>query len=242
MSSKSRNPKASHLPDAGEGQDDAVREEGAQEELKNEGFVVELFLDEDHEVTSTQVLHVRPNEGETWAGWDERRLIDFFVRHAGIAHAQPVSQQPVSQQPAPSGSAAAVAPATKTRETEPEVAVHGLAVLPEGGGQPATLLNSGQSFDVKVAVSVRGRLPGQGLGYTAGVYARRAKDRTRIELGETKGHLKADQDAIVIAAPHKELQAGSYTVSAYLLLSPLERGRHSHRMGSFLTSGALEVR
>lgn len=113
--------------------------------------------------------------------------------------------------------------------------------FPRGTDEPATLLNSGESFDAKMAVSVRG-VPGQGLSYTAGAYARRTKNRTRIELGETNGRLRANQEAIVIAAPHKDLQAGSYTVSAYLLLSPLEMGGESHRLGPFLTSGAMEVR
>jgi hypothetical protein len=231
VSNKSRSPKTSHLPSVSEDKDGVGIEEAAQEELKNEAFVVEIFLDDDHQVTSTQVLHVKRNEGETWAGWDERRLIGFLVRHAGIAHDEPVSKI-----------TAEATHATKAREPEVEVAVKGLAVLPQGAHEPATLLNSGESFDVKMAVSVRGRVPGQGLSYTAGAYARRAKNRTKIELGETIGRLRANQDAIVIAAPHKDLQAGSYTVSAYLLLSPLEKGNQSHRLGPFLTSGALEVR
>lgn len=59
MSNKSRSPKASHLPGVSEDKDGVGIEEAAQEELNNEGFVVEIFLDEDHQVTSTQVLHVK---------------------------------------------------------------------------------------------------------------------------------------------------------------------------------------
>lgn len=122
MSNKSRSPKASHLPSVSEDKDGVGIEEAAQEELNNEGFVLEIFLNEEHQVTSTQVLHVKRNEGETWAGWDERRLIGFLVRHAGIAHDDPVTSKITAAAPH----------ATRAREPEVEVAVQGLAVLPPG--------------------------------------------------------------------------------------------------------------
>jgi hypothetical protein len=120
VSNKSRSAKASLLPSVSEDKEGMGIEEAAQEELKNEGFVVEIFLDDNHQVTSTQVLHVKRNEGESWAGWDERRLIGFLARHAGIAHDEIVTSK----------NTAGAAHANKARGPEVEVAVHGLAVRP----------------------------------------------------------------------------------------------------------------
>jgi hypothetical protein len=52
--------------------------------LDNVGFVVDLFLDESKRVCLTQALHVKSGEGEEWEGWDEKRLISFFVRRAEL--------------------------------------------------------------------------------------------------------------------------------------------------------------
>jgi len=58
--------------------------------LENEGFVVDLFLDQSKQVRLTQVLHVKSNDGEGWDGWDERRLMDFFIDRAQLSIPEPV--------------------------------------------------------------------------------------------------------------------------------------------------------
>src|SRR6185369_13080075 len=59
-------------------------DERPDEQLDNIGFVVELFLNDRGQVHMTQALQVKSAEGEVWDGWDENRLIDFFVRHASL--------------------------------------------------------------------------------------------------------------------------------------------------------------
>jgi hypothetical protein len=59
-------------------------DEQPDEQLNNIGFVVELFLNDRGQVQLTQALQVKSAEGEVWDGWDENRLIDFFVRHASL--------------------------------------------------------------------------------------------------------------------------------------------------------------
>ena len=54
-------------------------------ELTNEGFVVDLFLDEHRQVQSTQILHVKSDIGESWAGWDTVKLLDFFHQNSQLA-------------------------------------------------------------------------------------------------------------------------------------------------------------
>ncbi len=45
---------------------------------------VELYLNEDNRVQYMRVTHTRCGVKENWSGWDESRLIDFLVRHAGL--------------------------------------------------------------------------------------------------------------------------------------------------------------
>jgi hypothetical protein len=46
-------------------------------------FHVELLLDEENNVRRTRVVHVQSKREEPWAGWDERRLLDF-MHHAAL--------------------------------------------------------------------------------------------------------------------------------------------------------------
>lgn len=47
-------------------------------------FIVELLMDERGTVRRTRVVHVPTGAEERWAGWDEMRLLQFVVSHAGL--------------------------------------------------------------------------------------------------------------------------------------------------------------
>ncbi len=51
-------------------------------ELGNVGFVLDLFLNPRKQVQSTQVLNVLSGVGDTWKGWDEKRLLNFFIEQS----------------------------------------------------------------------------------------------------------------------------------------------------------------
>jgi uncharacterized protein (DUF2461 family) len=51
-----------------------------------ETFVVELLVNERRrEVRRTRVVHVQTGAEERWAGWDEERLLRFFVTHGDLS-------------------------------------------------------------------------------------------------------------------------------------------------------------
>jgi hypothetical protein len=62
--------------------------------LDNEGFVVDLFLDQSKQVQLTQILHVKSNDGEGWHGWDERRLMNFFIDRAQLSIPESIMATP----------------------------------------------------------------------------------------------------------------------------------------------------
>jgi hypothetical protein len=47
-------------------------------------FTVELLLGEESEVRRTRVKHIQEGEQETWAGWEDGRLVSFFVEHSAL--------------------------------------------------------------------------------------------------------------------------------------------------------------
>jgi extracellular elastinolytic metalloproteinase len=57
-------------------------------------FTVELLLGEESEVRRTRVKHIQEGEQATWAGWEDGRLVSFFVEHAALRRPAGQPSQP----------------------------------------------------------------------------------------------------------------------------------------------------
>jgi hypothetical protein len=91
-------------------------------ELENVGFVVDLFLDPRKHVQSIQVLNVTSGVGDTWKGWDETRLLKFFVEqsHLKLPPVEPpVTVSPVEAAPTKSVEVAKEVPSVAKAEAVP---------------------------------------------------------------------------------------------------------------------------
>jgi hypothetical protein len=49
-----------------------------------ETFTVELLLDEENQVRRTSLVHIQAWKKESWAGWDESRVVRFLIEQAGL--------------------------------------------------------------------------------------------------------------------------------------------------------------
>jgi hypothetical protein len=89
-------------------------------------FTVELLLDEINDVRRIRCAHIQSGDQETWAGWEEARLVGFVVEHAGLRI--PRGPMPV--------------PATRPEAAQPPtVTVHPvLPPIPEATPGPAPVL------------------------------------------------------------------------------------------------------
>ncbi|HWQ13537.1 MAG TPA: proprotein convertase P-domain-containing protein [Roseiflexaceae bacterium] len=47
-------------------------------------FTVELLLDESGDVRRTRVVHVQENQQDTWPGWQDGRLVRFFIERSAL--------------------------------------------------------------------------------------------------------------------------------------------------------------
>jgi predicted RecB family nuclease len=63
-------------------------------------FTLELLLDEENRARRTRVTYVQNKITETWAGWEQLRLTDFFVRSAGLH--LPTHESAILEEPLPS--------------------------------------------------------------------------------------------------------------------------------------------
>ena len=74
-------------------------------------FTVELLLDDRNAVRRTRVAHVQGTSKDTWAGWQEERLIRFVAAHAGL-QSQREGPAPVATSAVESAATATVASAS----------------------------------------------------------------------------------------------------------------------------------
>lgn len=66
-----------------------------------ETFTVELLLDEENHVRRTSLVHIQEGKKETWAGWDERRVVRFLVERAELPLATEGVSRPAQPELAP---------------------------------------------------------------------------------------------------------------------------------------------
>jgi len=59
-------------------------------------FTVELLLGEGNDVRRSHVVHIQQGIEDTWAGWDDSRLVDFFIKQAELRSAQ-AEKMPVAR-------------------------------------------------------------------------------------------------------------------------------------------------
>jgi len=184
-------------------------------ELRNEGFVVDLFVDDRRNVVTTQVLHVKSNDGESWSGWDGGQLSRFFAKHAGAA-----LQGPEEHQPDAVAGAQPATPAAEPGKSElSKLTLEDVTITPEGAAAPSQVVAGSRPFDVTLSVRISGS-PGEGgLAYTACVHARRVGEGSRVVLAERKGQIRKVQDTIQLRVPGRKLVQGSYSLTTYLILS-----------------------
>jgi hypothetical protein len=163
-------------------------------------FTLEFLLDEESQTRRTRVVHIQSGNEQTWAGWQEGRLINFLTRRARPAHANP---QPPDHQ----------GQAGQPRLTKIEI-------LSTTGGITQHLLHDGQNFEAQLTLDLsRVAIPeDQSLGFAATIYARNMADGSQQVIGKRRGAV-APAAQTVIPIPNLSLPAGMYRVEAAIQLS-----------------------
>jgi hypothetical protein len=212
-------------------------------DIENEGFVVDLFLDGEKQVRKTQVLQVKSGEGDEWEGWDETRLINFFIRRtemrlsekrheaeAAVATAKTViSDEPASSPAERSGSQAGV------------VNLRSVETIPANNEKASRLIKSGEPFRVRLSFGIDDPLKSNidSFDYALFISASKFGENSRQTLRQAQGMINVADDAIMVDVPRPDLQPGLYKIEATLEINPTSTiSPISH---SAITTAAVQV-
>lgn len=171
-------------------------------------FTLELLLGNKNEVRRTRIMHLQGEAEETWAGWEEARVIDFIVNSSKLLL--------TTSEPVQSGHKSLKSPLPGIPRLEE------LMAIPISEDNPRHLLSADKPFGVRMIldlseVSSPMEIP---LEYSTTICAKRLGLNERIPIGEAKGSSMLEEK-ISIGIEKASLQKGVYRLEADIILKML---------------------
>ncbi len=217
-------------------------------------FTVELLLDEDNDVRRTRVVHIQAEDEESWAGWEQARLIDFIVQRGDMRiaastqeflSAPTVEPEPVAirielpaliaaQAPARAiGKPAGLLGASRLRQLE---------LMSADADNAQGLLRHNQPFSARLLLDLTAvAAPAETvLSYYAVIHTRKMGGGVRTIVGEARGTL-AMADLAVVVVPNLTLAPGTYRPEAVIVLTPADEAPVGIGLTAMLEGGLLQV-
>jgi hypothetical protein len=213
-------------------------------------FTVELLLDDD-DVRRTRIVHIQQEREESWAQWDEARLLSFISQglHRGthIAEAPaPLLSVPEEQPPAvaePAIATADLAPPTHVELPQPigTPRLQQLALLAEGEDHVNNVLDHNKRYTARLFLDLTGVSAPHGtqLNCTATVYVRRLGGH-RTVAGEVSVPIALD-DLVAVDVANLALEPGTYRTEAMVALHPHNGTSRSVGMAAIREGGLVQV-
>ncbi len=211
-------------------------------------FAVELLLDEDNNVQRTRVVHVEDQTEETWNGWVEPRLVNFFVRYAGLHRPLPEPLSPADTETLPGESPEMlrgehVIPTKHKSALTGVLRVSELATTPLHSNAPQPLAGANQPFHTRVLLDLTEvhTSPARTLQCTATVWARNLGTGARQVVGQGRSTFK-HSDHVPCAVDCTIRSPGTYRLEAVVTLAPASSAAVAGAtLMAWLESGLLVV-
>jgi hypothetical protein len=205
-------------------------------------FHVEFLLESDNRVRRTKVRHHQTDIRDTWAGWDEERLLTFLRAHIPLpveetpadapvpepAHTQTPDQAPAS---VPAGPASRPSPSGAERPPSWSLSIDELA--PVRGDQRSYARGPREASSVRLTMRITpaGPLSHDTFDYSATIAARAFGGRDRSPLGTAQGAIRVG-DPLSVKVTGPALPVGQYRLVATVDIyaaghSPAEPSLHS---------------
>ena len=194
-------------------------------------FTVEFLLDEKNRIRRTRVNQVLEETEDTWTGWDESRLVKFFVEHAGLQLNPEGTLQPQGVLPTPH--------APENNGLTGEMAISHLWAVPAKGKKASRLLPHDQPVQISITldlsrVVVQSDLP---------LYCRSVIHAKELKTGQHSIIADLDQqviptDKIELSFEKGGLAEGIYRIEAVAALSLTHGGPG---LSAFLEGGLVQV-
>lgn len=197
-------------------------------------FTVELLLDDENNVRRTRAVYIQADKEETWANWDEARLMSFFIQHGQLnfgqieaATTEVIEPSPITEPPGLHGS----------------LRLNKAHVTSLQTGHPGRILASNQPFEISLAVDLAELIiPAEAnVGYAAQVFAKTLGVGSQQKIGEAHGDF-SPADMVEMTVKNQGLSEGTYRIGVDLALSqlPLEPASQPE-MEVLLDGGLLKV-
>lgn len=209
-------------------------------------FYVEFLLESDNSVRGTRVHHHQTDARESWAGWDEEKLLTFLRDRIPLpATATPAADTPAAATPGADTPADAPAPEPAVADQSPaplpgwlpswSLAIEELAPIHDG--RPSHTLPSDEPRLVRLTMRIdpAGTPIHDSFDFAATIAARRFAGHDRLPLGTTHGTVRAS-DPVSVEVTGPALPADLYrlvaTVDIYRADHPADEPPLYHKRAS----------
>jgi hypothetical protein len=203
-------------------------------------FTVELLLDEMNIVRRTRVMHVQSQKENTWAGWDDRRLIRYFIEKAelpqsfsGAVPSGPRLEMRAVQTPEAMGGA----------KLSGQLRLKSLEARPSGFERQIMTISQNQPIDIYLTLDlthVEAALSTP-INYAVTVFSKSLNNGLLYSIGEAQGSVEKSDDVKIIIKG-SQLPVGTYRLEAIAMISPpADNSREHPSLMAMLEGHILEV-
>jgi hypothetical protein len=200
-------------------------------------FTLELLLGGENEVRRTRIMHIQGKAEETWAGWEQVRVINFIISRAELRLTKP---EPVLAGP---GLIETTLPESQQPVLAGNPRLEELVVIPNAEDSPRRLISASQPFGVHMTldlseVSTPKDTP---LEYSTTIFSKKLGHGERMIVGKAKGSCMPEEK-VIIGIEEASLQEGVYRLEAEVFVKLLsEKEIHNSGLTAQLEGGLLRI-
>ena len=210
-------------------------------------YTLEFLLDEANAVRRTRVMHVQSQEEESWAGWDDQRLVQYIIQQAGLQVEAKITQEfedltsketarkaaPVLQKAAEPAKAK-LAGEFQVFSMETQTSQPGRTRWTMEGDQPITMR-------LKLDMVELERTKNTPINFLAEIYSKELGTGSRQLVGSSRGKINPEEmDTIDVEC--QWLSPGMHRLDAFVMLtSPDKEPQPGSSQVAFLDGGLFRV-
>ncbi len=205
-------------------------------------YTVELLLSEDKGVRRTRMMHIQSKTEETWAGWDEKRFLDFVIQRAELNLSESQASR-LSAEELTRPERNNIEPLIVTPKLSGNPRLGELRTISLQTGYKGRILPRHQPFEVDLTLDMTKLVipDNMTVGYAAQFFVKAFGNGARQKIGEALGAFTT-VDTVEMSIKNTGLKEGTYRISVDLALSlqPAEPAAQPELMMP-LDGGLLQV-
>ena len=196
-------------------------------------FAIELLLDENNNVRRTHAVNIQSEAEDTWAGWDEHRLLEFMAHKAGLSFEERETAAPPAVTPAP----------VSLVKLAGQPQLSSMMVKAVDAGRPSRILPEFKAFEIETMLDLSDLVvpPDARLAYSATINAKAFGERPEQRIGEARGVFETVQ-AEKFSVSCSGLKEGTYRLHINLSLNlPAPEGEAHSPLTTILDGGLVKI-